>query len=137
MKGTHIIRFPVRGDQEEGHLHILESNGIPFDIKRVFYTADTPEGVIRGRHAHFETEMVLIALQGEIEVKTICHNGKEETFTLHSPGEGLYIPRLCWHQMNYSKDAIQLVVCSTDYQEADYIRDWQQFRSLMETHGHE
>jgi hypothetical protein len=132
---VQVISFSSRGRPEEGYLHILDQDVIPFEVKRVFYTMDTPVGVIRGRHAHFETEMVLVAVKGVIEVKTITIDGKEQTFVLNNPDEGLYLPKLCWHEMGYNQDAVQLVVCSTSYREDDYIRSWDQFTSLMQQHG--
>lgn len=98
---------------------------------------DTPTGVTRGRHAHYETEMVLIAVQGEIVVKTITIDGSTKTFVLNNASEGLYLPKLCWHEMNYDSHAVQLVVCSTAYREDDYIRDWNQFSTLVQQHGPE
>jgi len=135
MKHPHLISFSSKGNASEGHLHIVQEEILPFAIKRVFYTMDTPQGVSRGRHAHHETEMVLIAIKGMIEVKTIAPDGHEKTFTLANASEGLYLPRLCWHEMTYSSDAVQLVICSTVYHEADYIRDWHQFLSLQTKHG--
>ena len=137
MTGTRIISFKSKGRSEEGYLHIIERDAIPFEIKRVFYSMDTPLDVTRGRHAHHETEMVLIAIQGKIEVKTITIDGDSKTFVLDNPGSGLYLPKLCWHEMKYHDKAVQLVVCSTDYHEEDYIRDWNQFSSLVKKHGTE
>jgi len=135
MKGVYIIPFARKGSVEEGYLHIIENANIPFEIKRVFYTMDTPSGVTRGRHAHFETEMVLIAVQGQIVVKTVAIDGSANTFILNNASEGLYLPKLCWHEMSYNPHAVQLVVCSTDYREDDYIRDWDQFLTLVQQHG--
>jgi dTDP-4-dehydrorhamnose 3,5-epimerase-like enzyme len=135
MKGVQIISLSRKGRVEEGFLHIIDNASIPFEIKRVFYTVDTPTGVTRGRHAHHETEMVLIAVQGEIIVKTVTVDGNTKTFVLNNASEGLYLPKLCWHEMNYKASAVQLVVCSTNYNEADYIRDWEQFSNLVQQHG--
>jgi WxcM-like, C-terminal len=135
MKDARLISFPAKGQPEEGYLHILANDHFPFEIKRVFYTTDTPSGITRGRHAHYETEMVLIALCGVIDVKTITVDGLEKNFTLTNASEGLFLPKLCWHEMTYSNGAIQLVVCSTLYDETDYIRDWDEYKSVLATHG--
>ncbi|MBK9105096.1 MAG: FdtA/QdtA family cupin domain-containing protein [Saprospiraceae bacterium] len=135
MKEAHIITFPSKGHRDEGFLHIIEQGYLPFTMRRIFYTMDTPAEVTRGGHAHHETEMVLIAVQGTISVRTITIDGLSSTFTLQHPAEGLYLPKLCWHEMNYSKDAVQMVICNTAYHEQDYIRDWAQFKSLLPSHG--
>ncbi len=135
MNGVRIIPFSKKGRPEEGYLHIIENEGIPFEIKRVFYTMDTPVGITRGRHAHYETEVVLVAIHGEIDVKTITIDGQAQTFTLNNAAEGLYLPKLVWHEMNYKDHAVQLVICSTEYREDDYIRDWNLFSSLVQQYG--
>ena len=77
---------------------IIENNkNIPFDIKRVFWSYHTPDNVVRGRHAHHETEMVLIAALGRIVVNTEMPDGQLNVFSLESPNQGLYLPKYCWH----------------------------------------
>ena len=135
MNQAALIRFDTHGYPEEGYLHVIERNRLPFKIKRVVYALETPQGVTRGRHAHHKTEMILIAVKGEIKIKTVTIEGHQNTFVLNQPNEGLYLPALCWHEMTYSEDAVQLVLCSTKYREADYIRDWEQFQRLQHHHG--
>ncbi len=131
MREPGIISFPAHGDQEEGYLYVMEGNRIPFQIRRVVFARDTPEGVVRGRHAHYQTEMILIAMTGRIEVRTITKEGALQHFVLADPHHGLYLPVLCWHEMTYSRDAVQLMLTNTEYDEADYIRDWEIFREVQ------
>lgn len=127
-----LIQFQKIGKPTEGFLSICsETIHLPFDIKRSFWSYQTPVAVTRGRHAHHETEMVLVALKGEIEVRTVCCQGKEAAFHLDDQNTGVYLPKLCWHEMFYSEDAIQLVLCSTLYNEKDYIRDFDEFKRLI------
>ena len=74
--------------------------------------------------------MVIVSLKGSITVRSECNDGSEFEHVLDKPNEGLYIPPLCWHEMIYSKDAIQLVLASTQYNEDDYIRDYNEFKLL-------
>jgi len=128
----HIINFKRIGKPAEGYISIAEAqNEIPFEIKRNFWTYFTPEEVVRGRHAHYETEMVLIALSGRIVVNTEMPDGSLNVFVLDKPDVGLYMPKLCWHTMQYSHNAVQLVVASTVYNEADYIRSYEDFKKLQ------
>jgi dTDP-4-dehydrorhamnose 3,5-epimerase-like enzyme len=126
----YIVNFQTIGTTREGFLSIASTfDGIPFDIKRVFWTYETPINVIRGGHAHHKTEMVLIAIQGTIIVE--CEiNSQLINFTLNSSAEGIYIPPFCWHTMKYSENSVQLVLASTDYDEDDYIRDYSKFLIL-------
>jgi hypothetical protein len=131
MKLPKIIEFKKIGNSTEGYISIFE-NGIemPFEIKRCFWTYYTPEEVVRGRHAHYNTEMILIAAAGKIIVHTEMPGGIKSEFTLEKPETGLLIPKLCWHTMQYSHNAVQLVLASTVYSESDYIRDYQKFKIL-------
>ena len=64
-----LIEFPQKGD-ERGHLVIVEGQqDIPFDIKRVFYIYGSEKDVIRGRHANYNTEFVLINVAGQSKVR--------------------------------------------------------------------
>jgi hypothetical protein len=132
MNNPHIIQFKRIGKSSEGYLSIGEANAeIPFEIKRNFWTYYTPEEVVRGRHAHYETEMVLIAMAGRIVVNTEMPDGSLNVFVLDKPDMGLYMPKLCWHTMQYSHNAVQLVIASSVYNEADYIRSYEDFKALQ------
>jgi hypothetical protein len=126
----YIINFKKNGESTLGYISIAEEmSQIPFVIKRVFWTYYTPEEVIRGKHAHYETEMVLIAAAGIIKVKTEQIDGSIQEFILDKPDIGLLIPKMCWHTMQYSHNAVQIVIASSLYNESDYIRSYESFKS--------
>ena len=75
--------------------------------------------------------MVLIALAGRIIVNTEMPDGSLNVFVLDKPDMGLYMPKLCWHTMQYSHNAVQLVVASSLYNETDYIRSYEDFKALQ------
>jgi hypothetical protein len=128
MKTPQLINFKKIGTSTEGYISIFQNGSeMPFDVKRCFWTYYTPEEVVRGRHAHYETEMLLIASAGRIIVYTEMPNGDKETFILDKPEQGLFLPKLCWHTMQYSHNAVQLVLASTIYEEKDYIRNYDDF----------
>jgi len=126
-----LIEFPKLGNSTEGYISVSEqSDLIPFEVKRNFWTYFTPESVVRGRHAHHQTEQVLIAVAGRIIVTTEMADGATELFRLETPNVGLYIPPNAWHTMQYSHTAVQLVFASSLYDEADYIRKYDDFRQI-------
>ena len=128
-----LLNFKSLGSQEIGYLSVAENQKeIPFDLQRVFWTYETPSSVVRGHHAHLNTKMVLIALSGKIKVHTLMPNHKELDFVLESPKVGLFMPALCWHTMEYSENAVQLVLASCQYDEADYIREYDIYRNFMQ-----
>ncbi len=130
-KKPYLITFPQFGNPVEGYIAVSEfTEHIPFEVNRSFWTYYTPESITRGRHAHYKTEMVLIAAAGKIIVDLESSTKDKSNFILDSPQVGLYIPPLTWHVMKYSHNAIQIVLASTQYNEEDYIRDYEVFNLL-------
>jgi dTDP-4-dehydrorhamnose 3,5-epimerase-like enzyme len=101
----------------------------------VYWTYFTPEEVNRGHHAHHELQQVLVAVSGRITVKTESPTGKDKQFTLERPNVGLYLPRMCWHEMSYSHNAVQVCIASMEYSESDYIRDYADFKRIAANAG--
>lgn len=129
----YLLHFTEVGSDALGYIASTQlAQHIPFQIKRVFWTYGTPAGVVRGQHANKATEEVLVALSGSITVET--DNGRsQETFVLDSPSKGLYIPAMCWTDLRFAPGTIALCLTSTDFDEADYIRDHAVF-TRMATH---
>jgi dTDP-4-dehydrorhamnose 3,5-epimerase-like enzyme len=126
----YIIGFKSIGEPTLGYISVAEQKDIiPFEIVRVYWTYYTPQNVTRGGHANIEKELVMIAVSGTITVTAEKNDGYKETFQLNKPDEGLYLPRLCWHTMQYSHNAVQMVIASNLYSEDDYIRDYSLFKS--------
>jgi hypothetical protein len=127
----HLLELRQHGSSPVGYITIIEQGvaPLPFNVQRIFWTYFTPESVIRGAHGHFVTEQILIALAGTIQVEVEDAWGNLNQFMLHHPTQGLYLPPDHWHTMKYSHTAIQLVLASTVYAEADYLRDKQEFVS--------
>lgn len=127
----HLIHFPKLGDPSIGYISVTEqSKLVPFEVQRIFWTYYTPESIVRGRHAHYRTEQVLVAAAGRITVTTELADGTIELFRLEDPNVGLYVPPQAWHTMQYSHSAVQLVLASAAYDEADYIREYQDFKRI-------
>lgn len=126
----YIIQFPKIGESALGYISVAENSKLPFEIKRVFWTYYTPEEVIRGKHAHYELQQILIAVNGRIKVFTEDINGRKEVFELTNPSQGVFIPRMNWHTMQFSHDAVMVSFSSMEYDENDYIREYELFTAL-------
>ncbi|ABR34752.1 MULTISPECIES: sugar 3,4-ketoisomerase [Clostridium] len=102
---------------------IEEVFDVPFDIKRIYYITNVPQGVSRGFHAHRRLHQVLICINGSVKIK--LKNPKEESeVILNDSSDGLYIGPYVWREMyDFSEDAILLVLASDYYNENDYIRN--------------
>lgn len=127
-KEVELIEIPKIYD-ERGSLAVIEKETIPFAIKRVFYLFDVPHDSYRGGHANTEQESVLIALSGSFEV-VVDDGVTKKRIMLNKPNQGLYIPNNVWREMgNFSSGSVCLVLASTNYNEEEYIRDYQEFKN--------
>lgn len=124
--------FQPHGDDRGQLVALEEFKDIPFEIKRVYYVYDTLAGVIRGHHAHKSLQQILICIHGSCKIR--LDNGYEKKIIpLEKPYEGLYVSNLMWREMyDFSEDAVLLVLASELYDEADYIRDYDEFLKFVE-----
>lgn len=125
------IQFPTY-QNETGTLSFFEAERhIPFDIRRVYYIYDVQGNSRRGFHAHRALEQVLLCIHGSCKI--LLDNGKEkETVLLDKPNEGLIVENPIWREMyDFSPGAVLLVMASQYYDEADYIRDYDEFLAYM------
>ena len=130
MNKPKIINFPKIGLPSLGYISLAEKDTLPFEVKRVYWTYFTPEDVERGSHAHHQLEQILVSVAGKIIINTEMPDGFKEQFVLDSPNQGVYLPKYSWHVMQYSHNAVQMCIASMVYEERDYIRDYEEFKSL-------
>jgi uncharacterized RmlC-like cupin family protein len=122
-----LIYLPQVGDRK-GKITAINNNiEIPFAVKRVFYLYDIPGGESRGAHAHKECHQFLTAASGSFEV--LLDDGKtKRQVQLNRPDMGLHIPPGIWaSEINFSSGSICLVLGSHEYNEGDYIREYNKY----------
>jgi WxcM-like, C-terminal len=124
------MEFPKVGSSQLGYISIAEKNNLPFAVKRVYWTYYTPESVERGGHAHYELEQILVAVAGKIIINVEMLDGFTEEFVLENPNKGLYMPKSTWRTMKYTHNAVQMCLASIEYEESDYIRDYEVFKKI-------
>lgn len=102
-----------------GSLTAVEAGrDVPFEIRRIFYVYDVPEGTRRGGHAHRVCEQVLVCLSGYCRVVA---DGDE--FNLCGPTKALYVPPGVYLELDgWQAGTVLLVLCSHHYEEEDYDR---------------
>ncbi|RZJ65107.1 MAG: WxcM-like domain-containing protein [Flavobacterium sp.] len=125
-----LIQVPTINDYR-GNIGVIEKNVLPFEIKRVYYLFDVPSSASRGGHAHKEQAALLVPLSGSFDV--VLHDGKSrETVTLNKPDKALLIPKNTWRELeNFSSGAVCLVISSGEFDEDDYIRDFNEFLRIQ------
>jgi acetyltransferase-like isoleucine patch superfamily enzyme len=131
VRGVALHRLPLVKDLR-GNLSFGEgSRQVPFDIKRYFLVFGVTSLYLRGEHAHKALHQFLICVHGSCRV--VADDGvTREEFALEAPSVGLYVPPMTWLvHYKYSPDTILLVLTSDVYDADDYIREYQQFRALL------
>ncbi len=114
-----------------GLIPLQAMNGLPFDPKRIFLVKDVANTRVRGEHAHLKCEQFLIAISGELSVVVDDGNTRKET-RLNDPTIGLYLAPMVWGiQYKFTPSTVLMVVASHEYDAADYVRDYDQFLSLV------
>lgn len=96
-------------------------------FKRLFYVTNTPSLSIRGEHAHKSCTQIMVCLKGQIEVN-IDNGTSKEILSLNEHSEILVLPPGLWSSQKYlTGDDILLVLADIDYDENEYIRNYQDF----------
>lgn len=126
LNDIQFLNFPVVEDVR-GNLAFIQNDVLPFEFKRIYYLFDVPSTAFRGGHSHIDQHEILIALSGSFEV--VLDNGLEKrTILLNKPNIGLPIATGIWRELqNFSSGAVCLVIASDVFEEADYIRDYEEF----------
>ena len=119
-------------EDPRGNLSIIEQiKQIPFEIKRVYWIYDVPGGKDRGAHAYKENEEFIVALSGSFDVE-LDDGRNKQTFSLNRSYFGVYVPKGMWRTMkNFSTNSLALVLSSTEYDEDDYIMDYEEFKTWV------
>lgn len=113
---------------DQANIFVFEGEKFNFKIERIYFTRDVPTGQVRGNHAHKTLEQVLLCPCGVIRVVLDNGLGGKETILLDAPDKGLYVGPRMWRTMEWlTPESVLLVFASKKYDEADYIRDYNEF----------
>ena len=129
IESVRIIDLPKVTDNR-GNLTFIESTKhIPFDIARVYYLYDVPGGSDRGGHAHRELKQLIVAISGSFDV-TLDDGVTRRKFHMNRPYFALSVCSMIWREIdNFSSASVCFVVASRTYDESDYFRRYEDFKS--------
>ena len=115
---------------DRGELVALYSNEFDFDWKRCFILKNCKEGSVRGNHGHRRENQIMLVLKGSIEIES--DNGKTKEVTVLKENQYILLPHLTWNTFEFLEEGTSvLVLGSEDFDEDEYIRDYEEFRSLV------
>ena len=132
MKNVKTINFHVIEDPRGKMIPIEYPKQLEFPLKRIYYIYDVGAKERRGFHSHNDLEQVLIAISGSIKI-LVKTPYEEEVVELNNPSTGLYIGPMIWREMfDFSEGAVLLVLASHEYDEGDYIRNYDEYLKKAE-----
>ena len=125
-----IMDLPKISDARGNLIFIESGRHLPFEFRRVYYLYDVPGGSERGGHAHRTLHQFLIAMSGSFDVILDAGRGRQR-FQLNRSYYGLYIAPMVWREIeNFSSGSVCLALVSDFFSEADYIRDYDEYRRI-------
>lgn len=122
-----LTEIPILTDYL-GSIGVVEGKSLlPFDVRRFYFIRDVPDGATRGSHAHRNLKQVIIAVAGSVVVD-LDDGTTTRSFKLGGPGVALQVPPGYWRTLReFAQGSIVAVLASSEYEEADYIRDYDEF----------
>ena len=135
LKAPFLISVSEHSN-ENGMLRVTQEKDLPFALKRVFWITQVPDNTHRGGHAHQSSQQIIFCTQGTIEVNLEDLQGRRYQYQLQPGRPGLYVPANCWGEFIFKSAAQALCLASDEFDEEDYIRDYQQFKSLQHARAH-
>lgn len=151
--GGSLVQFQ-QGDEAE--------NGLPFSIGKVLVSSDMNPDDVRGNHAHYQTEEIVVALSGGCTFELDDGKGSCENVRLSAYGSSgvrecgngsrspippyphtssvpdtkaalLLYPHVWRTFYDFEPGTVLLIVANMTYDEKDYIRDRAEFERIAQT----
>lgn len=130
MKQPGLIDLQVISHNQGQITVAQESENFPFNIKRVYWLTDVPDGQIRGNNACHTGERLLACVAGEATIYLEDLNGEHYNFKISRTTGALYIPPMVWSRIRFDKNCLLICLVSNTYNEEDYIRSYDDFLGL-------
>ena len=132
VKNSGLLALKFFKDLPDGNLFIAEAREqVPFDIERVYFINTLAnQKAIRGKHAHRELQQGIFCISGSFTLH-LDDGKKKQLILLKDQSCGVLLGPMLWHTMSsFSYDCVILVLASEGFDETDYIRDYDEFRTM-------
>ena len=107
-------------------------NQIPFEAKRLFFISNVPKGTVRGDHFSKTTSFLYVMIRGGCKVS--LDDGTDTQVYDLTIGDALLFPKKTWLKVyQFQEDSILCVLADTEYNAADYVADYDEFRRNLRT----
>ena len=136
VRHSGYVRLKKIADGHDGNLVVMEAlRDVPFAIKRVYYINNLENCIsVRGHHAHRTLKQVIFCLAGSF-VLGLDDGERQQELHLFRDNIGVILNPGLWHTMHsFSSGCVLLVAASDYFDEADYIRDYNEFKKWLTAH---
>jgi dTDP-4-dehydrorhamnose 3,5-epimerase len=128
--GCKLVSLEIKGDERGSLVAIEQGRQVPFAIERAYYLFGTKTGVTRGLHAHRRLHQFAVPVSGACTM-LVDDGSNRTTVRLDNPAVGVTLPAMLWHEMSdFTPDCVLLVLADAPYDEADYVRDYDEFLAI-------
>jgi len=111
----------------KGTLGIVEFGELDFVPERIYWLTEIPAGGTRGSHAHKKLHQLLVVVSGSMTID-ICEGDDSYSYNLNSDSPSLRLYPRTWRKLhNFSERTSILVLCDAEYDEVDYIRNFDEY----------
>jgi dTDP-4-amino-4,6-dideoxygalactose transaminase len=130
MENVKLINFSKKSDKRGSLIPVESYKDVPFNIERIFYIKGMDD-FPRGFHSHRKTVQVITPIAGSFDIE-LTDSFTTKSYHLEDDSKGLLIPLDIWLKMeNFSLDCIILVICSYEYDEKEYVRNFGDFVTIQ------
>jgi dTDP-4-dehydrorhamnose 3,5-epimerase-like enzyme len=135
LKKVQLLDLNPYCDQRGKLVYLQQGVCLPFSPKRIYYLYDISEGAVRGVHAHKKLQQLIVAIHGSFTIKV--YDGEEwEEIRLDQAGRGILVLPGVWRELvDFSEDAVCLVLASEEYEPEDYIFSLEEFEEHLKSVG--
>ncbi|MCR5820621.1 MAG: FdtA/QdtA family cupin domain-containing protein [Bacteroidaceae bacterium] len=125
--GVVMVELPDMLD-ERGRLNFLQGGlDVPWEIKRVFWITDVPDGQTRGGHSHRTCHEAVFPVAGSFDI-TVSDGVHEVRVRMDDARFGIVIPAGIWCNLeHFAPGTVCLAVASEEYDASGYINDFDEF----------
>lgn len=122
-----LVQIPLLADHL-GSIGVVEGEELlPFQVRRLYFIRDVPAGATRGSHAHRHLEQLILAVTGSVTVQ-LDDGSTTSSYELTGPDVALQVPPGFWRTLiDFAPGTVVAVLASQEYDERDYIRDYDDF----------
>lgn len=133
IKNCSTLQLQLIKDKRDGAIAVAEAGRqIPFEFRRVYYiTGINDPATVRGGHAHHALKQALLCASGGFRLD-LDDGEHKASVQVEAPEAGVYVGPHVWHTLTDFKPGTVVVVLASDvYEEADYIRDYDEFLRVV------